>query len=418
VSEAASNFAVRAVRAAAFARSPRGLAAAGALLAALLLVRACGAEDEVAYETASPQRGSLAVKVTATGTLQPINQVDIGSELSGTIRTVAVDFNDVVRKNQEIARLDTTRLDAQVLQSQAAHAAALANVDQARASQREAEAKLARLERVHEMSGGKVPSAAELDVGRANAARALADVASARAAAAQAKATLDAQRTDLGKASIRSPIDGIVLKRAIEPGQTVAAAMQAPILFTLAEDLTHMELLVSVDEADVSAVAEKQRATFTVDAWPGRVFDAEVVQVRYGADALEGVVTYGALLRVENPERRLRPGMTATAEIEVKRVADALLVPNAALRFSPPSSKPDERSSIMRFFQGPPRTPRKPAAGNGRGSAEQTVYRLEDGELIEVPVTIGATDGNLTEIVAGELALSDALVVELALAKP
>ncbi len=413
MSEAAPNFAVRA---AAFARSPRGLAAAGALLALLLLVRACGGEEEVAYETASPQRGALAVKVTATGTLQPINQVDIGSELSGTIRTVAVDFNDVVRKNQEIARLDTTRLDAQVLQSEAARAAALANIDQARASLREAEAKLARLERVHEMSGGKVPSAAELDVGRANAARALADVASASAAAAQAKATLDAQRTDLGKASIRSPIDGIVLKRAIEPGQTVAAAMQAPILFTLAEDLTHMELLVSVDEADVSAVAEKQLATFTVDAWPGHVFDAEVVQVRFGADALEGVVTYGALLRVENPGRRLRPGMTATAEIQVKHVADALLVPNAALRFAPPTSKRDERTSMMRFFQGPPRRP-KPSANELR-EAEQRVFRLVGGELEQVPVTVGATDGNRTEIVAGKLTLLDALVVELALAKP
>lgn len=405
-----------AARASAFARSPRSLALGGALLAALLLLRACGAEDEAQYETASPQRGALAVKVTATGTLQPINQVDIGSELSGIIRTVAVDFNDVVRKNQEIARLDTTRLEAQVLQSAAAHAAALANVDQAQAGLREAEAKLARLERVHEMSGGKVPSAVELDVGRANAARAQADVASARAAVAQAKATLDAQRTDLGKASIRSPIDGIVLKRAIEPGQTVAASLQAPILFTLAEDLTHMELLVSVDEADVSAVMEQQRATFTVDAWPGHVFDAEVVQVRFGADALEGVVTYGALLRVDNPERRLRPGMTATAEIQVKHVADALLVPNAALRFAPPSAKRDERTSIMRFFQGPPRRP-KPSASALR-EAEQRVFRLVGGELEQVPVTVGATDGNLTEIVAGKLTLEDALVVEFALAKP
>ncbi len=415
MSEPSIGFAARAI---ALARSPRGLAVLGALLAALLLARVCGGEDEAAYETASPERGALTVKVTATGTLQPINQVDIGSELSGTIRTVAVDFNDVVHKNQEIARLDTTRLEAQVLQSAAAHAAALANIDQASAILLEAEARFARLERVHALSGGKVPSAAELDVGRANAARARADVASASAAAAQAKATLDAQRTDLGKTSIRSPIDGIVLKRAIEPGQTVAAAMQAPILFTLAEDLTHMELLVSVDEADVSAVAEKQHATFTVDAWPGLVFDAEVVQLRYGADALEGVVSYGALLRVENPERRLRPGMTATAEIEVKHVADALLVPNAALRFLPPSSKPDESSGVMRFFRGPPRASRKPPSGNGRGGVEQSVHRLEAGELALVPVTVGATDGTHTEIVAGKLGLDDVLVVELAPVKP
>jgi HlyD family secretion protein len=334
------------------------------------------------------------------------------------VRDVFVDFNDVVKKGQEIARLDTTRLDAQVLQSEAALDAAVARVAQTRASQHEAAAQLARLERVREMSGGKVPSAAELDAALASAERARAEVASAEAAAEQARATLRAQRTDLAKTAIRSPIDGIVLKRSIEPGQTVAASLQAPILFTLAEDLTRMELLVSVDEADVAAVAEGQNAKFTVDAWPGERFAAVVAQVRFGADALEGVVTYGVLLRVENPERRLRPGMTATAEIEVKRIADALLVPNAALRFAPPRA-PEEpgRSIFSSLFMRRPPSPPKRASGDEH-AREQRVYRLRGSELEGVDVTVGATDGVFTEIVSGKLSPEDALVVSAATKKP
>ncbi|HEY8120415.1 MAG TPA: efflux RND transporter periplasmic adaptor subunit [Myxococcota bacterium] len=415
MSEAVRNLAARAL---AFARSRRGIALGCALAAAGLVARNCGGAGNFRYETQPAQRGALVVHVTATGTLQPINQVDVGSELSGLVRDVFVDFNDVVRKGQEIARLDTTRLEAQVLQSQAALDAALARVAQAKASQLETAAQLARLEHVHEMSGGKVPSAAELDAARATAERGRAEVASAEAAAGQARATLSTQRTDLSKTAIRSPIDGIVLKRTIEPGQTVAASLQAPILFTLAEDLTRMELLVSVDEADIAAVAEGQTAKFAVDAWPGERFDATVAQVRFGADALEGVVTYGVLLRVENPERRLRPGMTATAEVEVKRIADALLVPNAALRFAPPQALAEEtRSPLSSLFMRRPPSKPKPAGGDER-AREQRVYRLRGGELEGVDVTVGASDGVFTEIVAGELAPDDALVVSARAEQP
>lgn len=415
MSDATSSLAARAL---ALARTPRALALAALLVGAVWLARSCAGDAELRYETASPHRGELIVHVTATGSLQPINQVDVGSELSGLVRDVFVDFNDVVKKGQELARLDTTRLEAQVLQSEAALEAATARVAQTRASRLEADAQLARLERVREMSGGKVPSAAELDAARAVAERARAEVASAAAAEGQARATLKTQRTDLAKTAIRSPIDGVVLKRTIEPGQTVAAAMQAPILFTLAEDLTHMELLVSVDEADVSSVADGQRAQFTVDAWPGERFDAQVVQVRYGADALEGVVTYGVLLRVDNAERRLRPGMTATAEIEVKRVADALLVPNAALRFAPPErSATDERSLVSWMFgRRPPAKPKR--AGGDERAREQRVYRMRGGALEAVEVAVGASDGAFTEIVAGQLSAEDALVLSAAAPKP
>lgn len=413
MSEATASAAERALG---FARSRRGLALAGALLAVFLVVRACGGESDVAYETEPPRRGELVVHVTATGSLQPINQVDVGSELSGLVREVFVDFNDVVRKGQELARLDTARLEAQVLQSEAALGAAVAGIAQAKASQLEAAAQLARLERVRELSGGKVPSAAEFDAANATAERARAEVASAEAAAAQARATLSTQRTDLSKTAIRSPIDGIVLKRTIEPGQTVAASLQAPVLFTLAEDLTRMELLVSVDEADVAAVAEGQRAKFTVDAWPGEHFDAEAVQVRFGADALEGVVTYGVLLRVENPERRLRPGMTATAEIEVKRIAKALLVPNAALRFTPPQAGAERSAISMLFMRRGPSRPKSEA--RDESAREQRVQRVEGGELEAVDVTVGASDGAFTEVLAGELSPEDALAVGVRAATP
>jgi HlyD family secretion protein len=406
-------------RARAHLRQPRALAALGAALAIALIWGLQSGETETRYETTAVRRGDLRVTVTATGTLQPINQVDIGSELSGTIRSVEVDFNDAVRKGQVIARLDTTRLEAQVLQSEAALAAANARVEQAEATRVEADAQLARLEHVREISGGKVPSLTELDTARATAGRARADLASARAAVAQARATLDAQLTDLRKAVIRSPIDGVVLKRAIEPGQTVAASLQAPILFTLAEDLRHMELLVAVDEADVSRVAEKQRATFGVDAWPDRSFEAEVVQVRYGADALEGVVTYGALLRVDNPERLLRPGMTATAEITVQQIADALLVPNAALRFSPPEGDEQASRGLLRaLMPGPPRRANGGRETRESGPQQQRVYRLEDGALGRVGLTIGASDGIWTEVRTGELTVGDALAVDVATAAP
>lgn len=228
--------------------------------------------DGVQYETAAVRRGNLTVMVTATGNLEPTNQVEVGIEVSGTIKTVEVDYNDRLKVGQVLARLDTTKLEAQVQQSEAALASARARVLQAKASVEEAKAQLARLTRVRELSGGKVPSENEMDSARAAFARARADEASARAVVAETQATLDANRADLGKAVIRSPIDGVVLTRSAEPGQTVAASFQAPVLFVLAEDLARMELHVDVDEADVGHVRDGQEATFTVDAYPDRAF--------------------------------------------------------------------------------------------------------------------------------------------------
>jgi HlyD family secretion protein len=377
-----------------------------------------GGDDGIRYSTEPARRGDLTVTVTATGTLQPTNQVDVGSELSGTIRTVSADFNDTVKVGQELAKLDTSKLDSAVLQSRAAVESARAKVEQAQANLAEAESQIARFQHVRELSGGKVPSQADFDTANAAVLSARADVASNKASVAQAQATLDGQLTDLSKASIKSPINGIVLVRTVEPGATVAASLQAPVLFTLAEDLTRMELHVSVDEADVGQVKEGQSAGFTVDAWPDRRFNAKVEQVRYGAATVEGVVTYETVLEVDNAERLLRPGMTATAEITVNQLSNVLLAPNAALRFTPPARAEAPQSGgilnallpMRRFGSRPPK--------DEKGSAKQAhVYVLANGRPQSVPVTTGATDGTWTEIKSGEVQADTELVIDAASAK-
>jgi HlyD family secretion protein len=309
-----------------------------AVVTAVVIIRRGDHESGATqFETQEAKRGNLVVIVTATGTLQPTNEVEVGSEISGIVRSVEADYNDKVKVSQVLARIDTSKLEAQETQLKAALEAAKARVMQAKATFNETTSKLGQLERVKELSNGKVPSQTELDAAQAAFERAKADDASAAAAVAQAQATLEVTQTDIGKAVIRSPIDGVVLDRRVELGQTVAAAFQAPVLFMLAEDLTQMELHVDVDEADIGQVKEGQEATFDVDAYPDRTFKATITQIRYGSKTVEGVVTYETLLKVDNSDLLLRPGMTATADITVKKVEGAVLVPSAALRFTPPA---------------------------------------------------------------------------------
>ena len=282
------------------------------------------------------QRGNLTVVVTATGTLEPVNQVDVGSELSGIIDIVEVDYNDRVELGQVLARLDTDKLQAEVLQSQAALEAAQAKILEAQATVLETHLKSQRCDR---LAVKKMCSQEDVDSSVAAYKRARAEEGSARAQVAEARAKLGADQTNFAKAVIHSPIDGIVLVRNVEPGQTVAATLQAPVLFTLAEDLAKMELHVDVDEADVGLVEAGQTAHFTVDAYPERTFPARITQVRFGSQTVDGVVTYETVLNVDNSDLSLRPGMTATADITVKRIENAILVPNAALRFTPPVQK-------------------------------------------------------------------------------
>jgi len=368
------------------------------------------------YQTQEARRGALTVTVTATGTLQPTKSVDVSSELSGIVRSVEVTYNDAVKVGQVLARLDTAKLEAQALQYKAALDSARAKLLQCQATVTEALASLTRLRRARELSGGKLPSQADLEAAVATLARAEADEASAQAATAQAQATLEATETDLQKSVIRSPINGVVLTRGVEPGQTVAATLSAPTLFTLAENLAQMELLVYVDEADVSRVKDGQGATFKVDAYPDRVFHARIKQVRYGSTTTNSVVTYGTVLSLDNADLSLRPGMTATALIVVQRVEGRVLVPNAALRFAPAGEKESagttRRGLLGRILPGPPPTPAK-TSGNG-DPQQPRVYTLRDGQPVAIPVATGATDGNLTEIVQGAVEPGMALVVDAA----
>ncbi len=376
------------------------------VLATVWFLRSGKDSTTPSYTTEPATIGTLVVKVSATGNLQPTNQVDVGSELSGIVEQVFVDDNDEVTQGQLLARLDLSKLEDAVARSRAGLAAADAQVLQAQATVAEARAALARFRQVSQLSGGKVPSRTEMDTAEANLKRAEANEASARAGVVQARAELQSNDTDVEKANIRSPINGVVLLRDIEPGQTVAASFQAPVLFTLAEDLSKMELQVDVDEADVGQVKVGQPATFSVDAWPGREYGAVITRVGFGARAEEDVVSYLTVLAVANDDLSLRPGMTGTADITTLTRENALLVPNAALRFTPSTTTEtvQDKSSgsvVSKLMPRPPREPRKvKVTTNG---ATPRVWVLRDGRPVPVDVQTGATNGRLTEITGGPL---------------
>lgn len=371
--------------------------------------------NEVHYRTQPAKRGDITVTVTATGNLQPINQVDVGSELSGIIKSVEVDYNSKVKAGQVLARLDTTKLEAQRRQTQATVAAAQAKVLQAQATIAETRSQLGRLKHLYQISGGEVPSQQDLDTADAALKRAQADEANARATVAQTQASLHANETDLAKTVIRAPINGIVLKRTVEPGQTVAASLQAPVLFTLAENLTQMQLHVNVDEADVGKVAAGQQATFAVDAYPDRTYPARITEVRYGSQTVQGVVTYEALLNADNGDLSLRPGMTATADITVRKIENVLLVPNAALRFTPPAAQAqaatDGGTLISKLMPRPPR-PGGKKSDDAATKKSQRVWALRDGQPVAIPVKVGSTDGAMTEIVGGDIPPGAEIIVD------
>lgn len=387
------------------------------LLAALFGLGLWAMKDdggEVRYQTRPAFIGDITVTVSATGNLQPTNKVDVSSELSGIIKSVEVDYNDQVKTGQVLARLDPAKLLAQISQSQANLDSARAKVLQAEATITETRAALNRLHEVGRLSDNKAVSQGDLETAQAALDRAKADLAGARAAVSLAEATLRLNQTDLAKTEIKSPINGIVLTRSVEPGQTVAASLQAPVLFTLAENLAQMELHVDVDEADVGQTQTGQAATFTVDAYPERKYPAEIKQIRFGAKTTNNVVTYETLLTVDNSDLSLRPGMTATAEITVTRVADTLLVPNTALRFEPKlQEKPRGGGSILsKLMPRPPRRPERPKEPGGTPARSQQVWTLVDGRPVAVPVTIGLTDGVSTQIVAGELRAGMELIID------
>lgn len=393
-------------------RYGRWILLALALLLIMFVVSRCSSGDAQAqYVTEDVRRGDIAVNVTATGNLAPTNQVDVGSEISGIVERVLVDVNDRVSKGQPLAIIDTARLGDAVTRSRASLAANDAAVVRERATLIEAEAHLGRLDEVRRLSGGQVPSETELASQRAAVARARASLRAAEANVVAARAQLSSDATQVARAVIRSPVAGVVLKRSVEPGQTVQASFNTPSLFIIAEDLRRMQLEVSVDEADVGQVKAGQQARFTVDAYPGRTFPAVIERVNLGSENLSGnsatasssassVVSYLASLTLANNDLILRPGMTATATIATSGETNVLIVPNAALRFTPPENALPAEKKGFQF--------RPPSSGQGTKvtreaeigtGSERLIYVLTTDEVLQaVAVTTGQTDGRNTAV--------------------
>jgi len=356
------------------------------------------------YVTATAQTGSFAVLVTATGTVEPTHLVEVSSELSGTLARVLVDYNDAVKVGTVLAELDTVKLEAQLAVRKAALDAAIARVAMAQASLDEAQEKFQTSQRL-EARG--VTSHQDFISRRATFVRAQAELQSAGADRALAAANLDLQQAELDKACICSPINGVVLDRAVDSGQIVASALSAPVLFTVAEDLTQMELRVDVDEADIGQIKVGNAAQFTVDAYDDARFPAEIAEIRFAPETIDGVVTYKAVLSIDNSNLLLRPGMTATADITVAELRDVLTVPNAALRYAPPLlvQQDKERAGLLGMLI--------PSGSDGapRGNTK-SLWVLKEGVAREVAVQAGASDGRVTQISGGALAVGDQVVTE------
>jgi HlyD family secretion protein len=340
------------------------------------------------YDTVTVERGELEVKVTAVGTLEPSNAVSVSSELSGIVKSVLVDENDRVQAGQLLAELDTELLEAQAREARARYQAARATLAQARATAEGASTDLARAESL--VASGST-SRAELDRAQTAHRQAVAGVSLAEAQLDQARAASQAAQTNLDKAKVTSPIDGVVLERTVDAGQAVVSSLQAATMFRVAEDLTTMTVDVEVDEADIGRIEAGQAADFTVAAYADRVFDAEVTKVNLAPTGASDVVTYLATLTLDNPDMALLPGMTATASITAETYTDALIVPSAALRWSPDDS-----------------TLAPPEPVSGRRAARVWVLSGEEPEPVDVFPK--ATDGKRT-VVESDGLTEGALVV-------
>lgn len=300
---------------------------------------------EGGYRTATIERGDIRVAISATGTLSAISTVDVGSQISGMVTDVLVDFNDRVSEGQVIARIDPSTYQAQIAQGSAQVASARASLATAQATLRNADADFARKTQLAQQ---QLIARGDLDLARAARDQARAQINVAQAQIAQQQASTQTTRLNLQRTVIRSPVDGVVLTRSIEPGQTVAASLQAPVLFQIAEDLSKMEIVLAIDEADIGQVKAGQDASFTVDAFPERNFRGKVQQVRLSATNTSNVITYPVVVTADNTDRSLLPGMTVNAEIEVSRREDVLKIPNAALRYKPAEGE------VHSATQGPP----------------------------------------------------------------
>jgi HlyD family secretion protein len=384
------------------------------------------AAPEVVWKTVPVEKRKITAKVTASGTLQATVTVQIGAQVSGRIQKLNADFNSTVKKGQLLAKLDPQLFQAAVEQSNANYMSAKAGVAKAEAQQKDADLVLARTKTLAE---GSLASAADLQTAETNVLVAKAATEGAKASLAQSAASLHQAQVNLGYTEIFSPIDGTVISRAVDVGQTVAASLQAPVLFTIAEDLRTMQVHTSVAEGDVGRLLAAMDATFTVDAFPGQTFKGKVGQIRNSPQTLQNVVTYDAVIDVDNADLKLRPGMTATVTINYAEREDATAVANAALRFHPPA---EVASSVTGDAGAPParsggggagRPPRAAGAASGggpRGKPEglerRTVYVLRDGAPQVISIVGGLSDGTVTEVVRGELKAGDEVVIDVTIA--
>jgi HlyD family secretion protein len=341
----------------------------------------------VNYAQTAVTRGSLTVTVSASGTLQPKSQVDVGAEVSGKVDEVLVDYNDHVKAGQIIAVINTDTVKAQLAQSEATLATNQATLQETKAKR----------DRYRVLVKENAISIQDLQAAEAAYDRAVASIKTAQA-------QIQTQKTSIGKAEVRSPIDGVVLDRKISPGQTVASGFQTPVLFTLASTLDTMQLAVDIDEADIGNVREGQAATFIVDAFPQNRFDAKLISLHKAPQTQNNVVTYRAILEVDNKEALLRPGLTATADIITARIGNALLVPNGALRFTPPSLPLDK-------------IPPLPKAPNGKKAGRVWVL---DAKKVPQPrdLIVGDSDGRQSQVISGNLKVGEKVITDIATARP
>jgi HlyD family secretion protein len=371
---------------------------------------------ESPYVTTAVRRATITQVVSSTGTLQAVVTVQVGSQVSGTIDKLFANFNSKVKAGDIVAQLNQDKFRAAVDQAQANLLAAQSNLAKAKVTVADAKRTL---ERSKELKARDLIAQSEFDSAQTAYDAAVAQLEVNKAQAAQAQAQLNQVKVDLANTVIRSPVDGIVISRNVDVGQTVAASLQAPTLFTIANDLSRMEVHTSVDEADVGNVWEGQEVTFTVDAFPARRFRGQVYQVRNAPVNVQGVVTYNAVVRIDNKELLLKPGMTANVQFLVSRKEDVLAIPNMAIRFKPPDLK-DEAQELLRQEQsrvaprvGARRTSRAGGSGGGgRGGPRQvTVYVLRDSKAQPLDVQLGITDGSRTEVREGELNENDAVII-------
>jgi len=372
------------------------------------------AGNGIDYHTAEVTRGPIQLLISATGNLKARSTVEVGSQVSGQVLSVNVDFNDAVKKGEVIATIDPANFQARLTQAQADLTSSLANLTASHANLGEAQATLRNLQAEHARKQSvferKLISRSEYDAALSARDQALARLASAQAAikvaqsqVAQRSAAVQNAELDVQYTVIRAPVDGVVLSRTVEPGQTVAASFQTPVLFSIAEDLSQMQVETSVDEADISKVKQGAQAAFTVDAFPEQNFTGVVTEVRQSPVAVSGVVTYLVIIRTENPKGELKPGMTATVEIIENEREDVLMIPDEALTFKPTRSSDGSAA----------RATRESSKSDGQKVQGPRVFTLENGNLVRHSVKTGLSDGINTELISGDLVEGQEVVLSV-----